>query len=129
MKSSKLIPIILLFLCLTTPFYLSTGIVYEEDWSGHAFVVKPYPGFVTHFHRMKEIDWEKSHPNEPIAWWQSGNYRKIAYISDHGGAELLWELGYGIGELLTILGWPILIVILIIRRYRKHHKKKIVTSA
>ncbi len=113
------IPIVVL--ALLSLAYLMTGLVYDEGGFGVRLVLKPAPSLNIAYGGGEEGWWERSHPDSPAPWWLQGEQLEIAH-GDWEGGEPVWVSAYLIGYNLTVLAWPALFIVFVVRKYRRNKR-------
>lgn len=103
----------LAFLVFATPFYLMTGLVFEEGAFGYDLVIKPRPMLAVEFGGGEDGIWARLHPGEPPPWWQAADLTRLVHLDWEGGySAVYWTYIYG--WLATLLGWPALAIGLVL---------------
>ena len=101
-------------LILTSVGYLMTGLVYVEGDFAGALVIKPHPMYQVEFGGGEEGAWARHHGGNPLPWFMRHDFVEIRRFDWEYGIPA-WVTAYIWGYLLTILAWPALGVVGIIK--------------
>jgi hypothetical protein len=108
----KATPVLATMLVLATGFYLSTGVVREDGGFGYDLVIKPRLEFETSFGGSDRA-WRRDHPTAPPPWWRAEPLRVIAHGDLEQSRLPWWEVPYGLGQPLGLVGWIVLLLRLV----------------
>jgi hypothetical protein len=100
-------------------FYLMTARVYTEGSLGESYLLlKPYPSLELEMGGGEEGAWARSHPGQPLPWWQAPDNVRLAYGGDWED-PVIWGPFHTAGYLLTPVLWCSFLGILVWQRLKR----------